>query len=88
MSFFSELYDNGTRPPDGQRMFSVTTGKVVENWNEKHPGMVQVEIFLGENGKNRTDWVRVAQPYAGKEYRRTRCRKWPFTSSLLHISYI
>lgn len=67
MSFFSELYDDA-RPGDGQRMSSVTTGKVVKNWDEKHPGMVQVEIFLGEGGKNRTDWVRVAQPYAGKEY--------------------
>ena len=68
MSFFGELYDGAGRPGDGQRMFSVTTGKVVKNWDDKHPGMVQVEIFLGEGGKNRTDWVRVAQPYAGKEF--------------------
>ena len=67
MSFFSELYDGAARPGEGQRMFSVTTGRVVENWDEKHPGMVQVEVFLGEDGKNRTDWVRVAQPYGGKE---------------------
>ena len=68
MSFFGELYDGAGRSGDGQRMFSVTTGKVVKNWDDKHPGMVQVEIFLGEGGKNRTDWVRVAQPYAGKEF--------------------
>lgn len=68
MSFFGELYDGAGRSGGGQRMFSVTTGKVVKNWDDKHPGMVQVEIFLGEGGKNRTDWVRVAQPYAGKEF--------------------
>ena len=61
MSFFGELYDGAGRSGDGQRMFSVTTGKVVKNWDDKHPGMVQVEIFLGEGGKNRTDWVRVAR---------------------------
>ena len=68
MSFFDELYQDNARSSDGARMFSVTTGRVVENWDDKHPGMVQVEIFLGEDGKNRTDWVRVAQPYAGKEF--------------------
>ncbi len=68
MSLFDELYSNGGHGSEGQSMFSVTTGKVVGNWDETHPGMVQVEIFLGEEGKNRTDWVRVAQPYAGKEY--------------------
>ena len=68
MSFFDELYQDNARSSDGARMFSVTTGRVVENWDDKHPGMVRVEVFLGESGKNRTDWVRVAQPYAGKEY--------------------
>lgn len=68
MSFFSELYRETGGAGDRQHMFSVTTGKVVENWDDKHPGMVQVEIFLGEGGKNRTDWVRVAQPYGGKEF--------------------
>ena len=68
MSLYDELYGGGEGRAEGQLMFSVTTGRVVENWDEKHPGMVQVEIFLGEGGKNRTDWVRVAQPYAGKEF--------------------
>ena len=35
MSFFGELYDNNDRSQGGQRMFSVTTGKVVKNWDEK-----------------------------------------------------
>jgi Uncharacterized protein conserved in bacteria len=66
MGLFDELY--GQSESSGERrMFSVTTGKVVKNWDSKHPGMVQVELFLSESGKNRTDWVRVAQPYAGKE---------------------
>ncbi len=65
------LYDAlATAPsqPSSQVMNSITTGKVVENWEEKHPGMVKVELFLGESGKNQTDWVRVAQPYAGKGF--------------------
>lgn len=65
MSLFEELYQNDAQRND-HRLHSVTTGKVVENWDEKHPGMVRVELFLGEEGKNQTDWIRVAQPYAGK----------------------
>ncbi len=29
----------------------VATGIVKENWDAKHPGMVKVEMFLGEAGK-------------------------------------
>ena len=46
----------------------IITGLVKENWDEEHPGMVKVEYFLGEQGKNLTGWVPVAVPYAGKEY--------------------
>lgn len=66
MSLFDELYHNDS--PDLRPVYSVTTGKVVENWDSKHPGMVKVELFLGEEGKNQTDWVRVAQPYAGNGF--------------------
>jgi uncharacterized protein involved in type VI secretion and phage assembly len=66
MGLFDELYPQSDASQE-RRMFSVTTGKVVKNWDSKHPGMVQVELFMSESGKNRTDWVRVAQPYAGKE---------------------
>ena len=66
MGLFDELYGREGEAQE-QRMLSVTTGKVVKNWDSKHPGMVQVELFLSESGKNLTDWVRVAQPYAGKE---------------------
>ena len=29
----------------------VARGTVKENWDESHPGMVKVEMFLGEQGK-------------------------------------
>ncbi|MEG0779825.1 MAG: phage baseplate assembly protein V [Oscillospiraceae bacterium] len=66
MSFFDQLLENDESKE--RRIFGITTGKVVENWEKKHPGMVKVELFMGEPGKNRTDWAPVAQPYAGKEY--------------------
>lgn len=46
----------------------IITGLVKENWDEEHPGMVKVEYFLGESGKNLTGWVPVAVPYAGNGY--------------------
>ena len=46
----------------------IITGLVKENWDEDHPGMVRVEYFLGEVGKNLTGWVPVAVPYAGNQY--------------------
>ncbi|MFI3312453.1 MAG: phage baseplate assembly protein V [Eubacteriales bacterium] len=65
------FYDALVTPPQSpatQEMYSITTAKVVENYDDKHPGMVKVELFMGESGKNQSDWVRVAQPYAGKGY--------------------
>lgn len=46
----------------------IITGLVKENWDEEHPGMVKVEYFLGEQGKNLTGWVPVTVPYAGNAY--------------------
>lgn len=46
----------------------VTTGIVKENWDSKFPGMVKVEVMLGETGKTQTKWIRVLSPYAGKNY--------------------
>lgn len=46
----------------------IITGLVKENWDEEHPGMVKVEYFLGEQGKNLTGWVPVVVPYAGDKY--------------------
>lgn len=45
--------------------FSVTTGIVKENWDDKNPGMVKVEYFLGEKGKSVSGWIPVASPYVG-----------------------
>ncbi len=67
MGEFDGLFGTSETKPN-PFMYSVTTGKVVSNWDDKHPGMVKVEIFLGEEGKNQTDWVRVAQPYAGNGF--------------------
>ncbi|QHI72590.1 phage baseplate assembly protein V [Aminipila terrae] len=46
----------------------ITTGIVKDNYDEQHPGMVKVEIFMGEDKNNLTDWVRVMQNYAGNGY--------------------
>lgn len=46
----------------------IVVGIVKENWDEEHPGMIKVEYFLGEKGKNLTGWVPVAAPYAGNEF--------------------
>ncbi len=66
MGMFDELLQpssplTGTVP-------GIVTGLVKENWDKDHPGMVKVEYFLGEKGKNLTGWVPVAVPYAGKEF--------------------
>lgn len=50
-----------------EKICSVTTGLVKENWDEEHPGMVKAEYFLGTQGQNVTGWVPVAVPYAFKD---------------------
>ena len=61
------LLGNTAGRPDGT-ISGITTGIVKENWDEKHPGMVRVEMFLGEAGKSVTGWVRVMTGYAGNGY--------------------
>jgi len=46
------------------RVCSITTGLVKNNWDAKHPGMIQAEYFLGTKGKNVTGWMPVASMYA------------------------
>lgn len=58
----TEDYEDKIRVP------GITIGIVKENWEEKHPGMVKVEINLGEKGKNVTGWVPVMSSYAGEGY--------------------
>lgn len=65
------FYDNllGDRSEAGKRRIDgVVPAVVTENWDDKHIGMVKVEVALAGEGKNLTTWVRVARPYAGKNY--------------------
>lgn len=66
MSVFEELLAMNAAGED--RVFSVTTALVKENWHKDFPGMVKVEMFLGETGKNVTGWVPVMSMYAGKDF--------------------
>lgn len=67
MGMFDELLQPQSQSTD-ETVPGVAIGIVKENWDKEHPGMVKVEYFLGEKGKNLTGWVPVAAPYAGKEY--------------------
>ena len=66
MSIFEDLLT--LNEADDDKVFSVTTALVKENWNSDYPGMVKVEMFLGEAGKNVTGWVPVMSLYAGKNF--------------------
>lgn len=68
MNFYSDILDDTGRASDSEKEFSIVTGTVKENYDKDHLGMVRVEYFLGEKGKNVTGWIPVAMPYAGKEY--------------------
>lgn len=71
MGVFDELLNMqpGTPAVRGpERIPGVVTGLVKQNWDKDHPGMIQVEYFLGEQGKNLTGWVPIMTPYAGKEF--------------------
>ncbi len=67
MGVFDELLGSADSRTVGE-VPGIITGLVKENWNKEHPGMVKVEYFLGEKGKNLTGWVPVMTPYAGKEF--------------------
>ena len=68
MDYLGALLDTDKNQGAGMKIEGITTGVVKENWDDKHPGMVKVEFFLGEQGKTLTNWVRVAQLYAGNGY--------------------
>lgn len=46
----------------------VALGTVKENWDDKHQGMLKIELFLGEQGKSITGWAPVMAHYAGRDY--------------------
>ena len=50
-----------------ERYFGITTGLVKDNFDKDHPGMIKVEYFLGETGKNVTGWIPVMSPYASTD---------------------
>lgn len=60
----------GKRVPEQYQgtVHGIVRGIVKENWDNKHRGMLKVEIFLGEKGKSVTGWVPVMTNYAGNEY--------------------
>lgn len=60
--FIADNFEEQARIP------GITTGIVKENWDQEHQGMVKVEMYLGEAGKNVTGWVPVMSSYAGEEY--------------------
>lgn len=57
----NELYDNQMIP-------GFVQGTVVENNNDKYPGMVKVSFTVWDEGKNMIEWVRLLSPYTGKDY--------------------
>lgn len=66
MSMFEELFTLNTAVDD--KVHGVTTALVKENWDKDYPGMIKVEMFLGEAGKNVTGWVPVMSMYGGKNF--------------------
>ncbi len=62
------IQQQGSRRSHSSGCLSIMTGVVKENYNENFPGKVRVEFFFGEEGKTSSEWVRVMQPYCGKEY--------------------
>lgn len=53
---------------DSQMVPGFVQGTVVENNNDKFPGMVKVSFTVWEQGKNMIEWVRLLSPYTGKDY--------------------
>ncbi len=65
----TELFEKLNTGPE--RIAGIAIGIVKENYDNKERkafNMVKVEIVLGEKGKNLTDWIPVAVPYAGENY--------------------
>lgn len=66
MEFYSDwVFDY--QQDDSEKIPGVVVGIVKNNWDEKHPGMVMVEFYLGEKGKNLTSWIPIVMPYAGMQ---------------------
>ncbi len=61
------MFFEGNIGVSDERIPSVVTGLVKDNYDAEHPGMIKVDYYLGQNGKNVTGWVPVMSPYAFKE---------------------
>lgn len=46
----------------------IMTGIVKKNYDKDYPGMVQVELLLGDKKNTSTAWLRVMQPYSGNQF--------------------
>lgn len=71
MSFITEVLSTASQentPQNRRRTSELALAVVKENWDDQFPGCVKVEYVLGESGQYISDWIRVLQPYAGKEY--------------------
>lgn len=66
MSLFGELFEQDENIAN--KMWGVTTGIVLENWDEEQKGKVKVEMNLGTQGKNVSGWIPVMTPYGGNSY--------------------
>lgn len=53
---------------DSQKTPGFVQGKVIENNNKEHPGMVKVEFTVWEEKKNVCEWVRLLSLYTGSAY--------------------
>ncbi len=69
MSFYGELLDGEKgRESSAQMIHGIALGEVTENWDSEHPGMVKVQMLLGEENQNDLGWVPVVSPYAGNQF--------------------
>ncbi|MFR5601850.1 MAG: phage baseplate assembly protein V [Lachnospiraceae bacterium] len=69
MGLFDEMLEESPREAEERgAVYSVAIGVVKENWDAEHPGMVKVELSLGNTGQNLTDWALVLSPYGGNEF--------------------
>jgi len=63
MSFFPQ---NRSKSISSEIHAQLTTGVVVENYDEEHPGMVKVNLPIRTEGLGTTDWIQVVAPYSGE----------------------
>lgn len=49
-------------------MEGIAIGTVQTNWDQDHPGKVQVNYLLGTTGEMKTDWIPVMTPFGGSAY--------------------